>query len=117
MAFQFVYSPEREAPLCRQHRSTAPRAHNTGALRFFIHGVQSRFPDIFHARPPETHSEEVQRVTARLTENKIKEKKKKGEKTLVSHAGARQHAAVAETQARRGGALGCSLSSHSSRHK
>lgn len=51
----FVNSPETEAPLCRQHRSTAPRAHNTGALLFFIHGVQSRFPDIFHTLPPETH--------------------------------------------------------------
>lgn len=64
----FVYSPGREAPLCRQHNSTAPRAHNTGALLFFIHGVQSRFPDIFHTLTPEIHTqtEEGQRVIYRL---------------------------------------------------
>lgn len=52
----YVYLPEREAPPCRQQSSTAPRAHNTGALLFFIRGVQSRFPDIFHALHPETHT-------------------------------------------------------------
>lgn len=49
--------PVREAPLCRQQSSTAPRAHSTGALLFFIHGVQSRFPDIFHTLQPwKTHT-------------------------------------------------------------
>lgn len=49
--------PVREAPLCRQQSSTAPRAHSTGALLFFIHGVQSRFPDIFHTlQPCKTHT-------------------------------------------------------------
>lgn len=48
--------PGAEAPLCRQHSSTAPRVHNTGALFFFIHGVQSCFPGIFHTLPPETHT-------------------------------------------------------------
>lgn len=56
LEIQSDYSPGREAPLCRQQSSTAPRAHNTGALLFFIHGVQSRFPDIFHTQPPETHT-------------------------------------------------------------